>query len=146
MVPPCSDRISRVPPYSSLLSLLRVRGCHPLRPDFPDGSTSIDKSTGLIRVRSPLLTESQLMSFPPGTEMFQFSGFAPSRVTLQCRVSPFGNLRIKGCLHLPTAYRSMPRPSSPLVAKASTRCSSQDTCLKRFFVPEGTENSRCDPN
>ena len=31
---------------------------------------------GLVRVRSPLLTESLLMSFPPGTEMFQFPGFA----------------------------------------------------------------------
>ena len=30
----------------------------------------------LVRVRSPLLTESRLMSFPPGTEMFQFPGFA----------------------------------------------------------------------
>ncbi len=34
--------------------------------------------TGLVRVRSPLLTESLLMSFPPGTEMFQFPGFASS--------------------------------------------------------------------
>ena len=93
----------------------------------------------LIRFRSALLTESRLLSFPPGTEMFQFSGFAPSRVTLQCRVSPFGNLRIKGCLHLPTAYRSMPRPSSPLVAKASIRCSYQDTCLKRFRPPKGSK-------
>jgi hypothetical protein len=32
---------------------------------------------GLIRVRSPLLTESRLLSFPGGTEMFQFSPFAP---------------------------------------------------------------------
>jgi hypothetical protein len=30
----------------------------------------------LIRFRSPLLTESRLLSFPPGTEMFQFPGFA----------------------------------------------------------------------
>ncbi len=30
----------------------------------------------LIRVRSPLLTESLLLSFPPGTEMFQFPGLA----------------------------------------------------------------------
>ena len=30
----------------------------------------------LFRVRSPLLAESHLMSFPPGTEMFQFPGFA----------------------------------------------------------------------
>ncbi len=34
------------------------------------------KTTGLVRVRSPLLTESRLMSFPPATEMFQFTGFA----------------------------------------------------------------------
>jgi hypothetical protein len=31
--------------------------------------------TGLFRFRSPLLTESRLISFPPGTEMFQFPGF-----------------------------------------------------------------------
>ena len=29
------------------------------------------------------------------------------------RVVPFGNLRIKGHLHLPAAYRSLSRPSSP---------------------------------
>ena len=131
MVLPRSSRVSRAPPYSWIVFVLPVRGYHPLRPSFPERSSYINTITGLVRVRSPLLTESQLMSFPPGTEMFQFSGFAPSRVTLQCRVSPFGNLRIKGCLHLPTAYRSMPRPSSPLVAKASIRCSYQDTCLKR---------------
>ena len=55
---------------------LPVRGCHPLWPDFPDGSGLITHATGLVRVRSPLLTESRLMSFPPGTEMFQFPGFA----------------------------------------------------------------------
>src|SRR5690554_3174764 len=56
--------------------LLPVRGCHPLRPDFPDGSGSLLQATGLVRVRSPLLTESRLMSFPPANEMFQFAGFA----------------------------------------------------------------------
>jgi hypothetical protein len=55
---------------------LPVRGCHPLRPDFPDGSGCLAFATGLVRVRSPLLAESRLMSFPPGTEMFQFPGFA----------------------------------------------------------------------
>ena len=35
-------------------------------------------------------------------------------------VTPFGNLRIKGYLHLPAAYRSLSRPSSPLRAQAST--------------------------
>ena len=36
------------------------------------------RATGLFRVRSPLLTESRLMSVPPATEMFQFAGFASS--------------------------------------------------------------------
>jgi hypothetical protein len=55
---------------------LPVRGCHPLWPAFPDGSGSYRSATGLVRVRSPLLTESRLMSFPAGTEMFQFPAFA----------------------------------------------------------------------
>lgn len=38
-------------------------------------------------------------------------------------VSSFGNLRIDGCLLLPAAYRSLPRPSSAPSAKASTLCS-----------------------
>ena len=52
----------------------------------------------LFRFRSPLLTESRLISFPPGTEMFQFPGCASSlrRMTRHNpgRVSPFGHLRI----------------------------------------------------
>jgi hypothetical protein len=34
-------------------------------------------------------------------------------------VAPFGHLRIKGYLHLPEAFRSLSRPSSPPRAKAS---------------------------
>jgi hypothetical protein len=40
-------------------------------------------ATGLVRVRSPLLTESRLMSVPPATEMFQFAGFASSPYELR---------------------------------------------------------------
>ena len=36
------------------------------------------------------------------------------------RVSPFGNQRIVGYLLLPVAYRSLSRPSSAPIAKAST--------------------------
>src|SRR6266550_9333670 len=36
------------------------------------------------------------------------------------RVSPFGHTAITACLQLPQAYRSLPRPSSPPCAKAST--------------------------
>ena len=55
---------------------LRIRGYHPLWPEFPFRSAWPMQTTGLLRVRSPLLAESLLMSFPPGTEMFQFPGFA----------------------------------------------------------------------
>jgi hypothetical protein len=54
--------------------ILRIRDYHPLWCTFP--GTSPCFRPGLVRVRSPLLTESQLMSFPPGTQMFQFPGFA----------------------------------------------------------------------
>jgi len=33
---------------------------------------------GLLRFRSPLLTEYRFVSFPPGTEMFHFPGCANS--------------------------------------------------------------------
>ena len=39
------------------------------------------------------------------------------------RVSPFGHLWIIVCLPLPTAFRSLPRPSSAVGAKASSLCS-----------------------
>ena len=82
---------------------------------------------GLFRVRSPLLAESLLMSFPPGTEMFQFPGFASTTYVFSCRypegwVAPFGYPRINACSRLPVAFRSVPRPSSPPSAKASTEC------------------------
>ena len=35
------------------------------------------------------------------------------------RIAPFGNPRIEDCLRLPTDYRGLPRPSSPVAAKAS---------------------------
>src|SRR5665213_1133159 len=56
----------------------RIQGYHLLWPDFPDCSSkhTLLSVTGLFRFRSPLLTESRLISFPPGTKMFQFPGFA----------------------------------------------------------------------
>ena len=46
------------------------------------------------------------------------------------RVSPFRDLRIKGYLLLPEAYRSLSRLSSALSAKASAlRPSSLDLCM-----------------
>ena len=83
---------------------------------------------GLFRFRSPLLSESQLIYFPPGTEMVHFPGLARTRLFYSAGrtrgslvwVSPFGHLRVKACLRLTEAFRSLPRPSSPVGAKAST--------------------------
>ena len=71
---------------------LPVRGYHPLWPAFPDRSGCFLQATGLVRVRSPLLTESRLMSFPPATEMFQFAGFAPQRYVFTLRYRRSGGL------------------------------------------------------
>ena len=83
---------------------------------------------GLFRVRSPLLAESLLFSFPAGTEMVHFPALPSTDLWIQSgiprnkprRVAPFGNLRIEACLRLTEAYRSLPRPSSTPGAKAST--------------------------
>ena len=77
-----------------------------------------------------LATTKGMFSFPPATEMFQFAGLPPpglfdstrGELDFSSRVSPFGHLRIDVCSRLPGAFRSLPRPSSALGAKASTSC------------------------
>ena len=64
---------------------------------------------GLFPVRSPLLRESRLISFPSGTEMFHFPELALCKLCIHLLVvghdshwvSPFRNPRIKGCLAPP---------------------------------------------
>jgi hypothetical protein len=75
---------------------------------------------GLIPFRSPLLRESQLLSFPRGTEMFQFPRFPSSGLCVQpgmtghdpSRVSPFGDPRIKAWL---TAPRGLSQPPTSFI-------------------------------
>src|SRR5262245_1504580 len=54
---------------------------------------------GLVRVRSPLLTESLSLSLPPGTEMFQFPGLATCAYGFSAR--PFGHPGINARLTAP---------------------------------------------
>ena len=76
---------------------------------------------GLLRVRSPLLAESLLISSPRLLRWFTSPGLAPAHYfihALRCtprgvRVTPFGNLRVSGCVLLSAAFRCLPRPSSP---------------------------------
>ena len=96
-----------------------VRGYHPLWPAFPGCSVmSCAITCRLLRFRSPLLSESRLMSFPRATEMFQFTRFASHDYVFimryLCRwVSPFGNLRIKANLPAP---RSLSQAITSFVA------------------------------
>ena len=93
----------------------RLRDCHPLWCHLSRGLRLAARSshvTGpttpewyptrfrLVPVRSPLLRESRLISFPPGTEMFQFPG---SR-------SGIPGSTLVG--QLPRTFRSLPRPNS----------------------------------
>src|ERR687896_2171149 len=83
---------------------------------------------GLFPFRSPLLRESRFLSFPPGTKMFQFPGlplpaYGFSWEYARITTRRFSHSEIAGSKvgqHLPRAYRSRPRPSSALGAKAST--------------------------
>jgi hypothetical protein len=85
---------------ASSLDCFRLRACHALWSPFPwtltnnqiGNSTVADPTTpvppkwygfGLFRFRSPLLSESRFLSFPPGTEMVHFPGFARSRLCIQ---------------------------------------------------------------
>src|SRR5665213_3265555 len=111
-------------------SRFRLRGSHPLWPDFPFSSPIALLSNvaaplpqhnflwwfGLLRFRSPLLAESSFLSFPPGTEMFHFPGFARTRLSFQRAVmqhylhwvSPFGYLRIIAWLAAPRSFSQLP--------------------------------------
>ena len=57
----------------------------------------------LIRVRSPLLTESRLISLPLATEMFHFTRLAPRRVIYISHIlgCPIQKSRIKALWQLP---------------------------------------------
>ena len=92
-----------------------LRGYHPLRRRFPTSSATHEFSYsllkqrlqrdgpatpatqrppaitrdwfGLIRFRSPLLTESRLLSLPAGTEMFHFPALPPPALCVQAGVT-----------------------------------------------------------
>src|SRR5205085_1299824 len=55
----------------------------------------------------------------PGVAMFLLCIHRSSSKCYLAQVIPFGNLRVKACLPLSVAYRSLPRPSSPIGTKAS---------------------------
>ena len=113
-----------LPSMAELSNSLHLRYC--IHVVCPQPQRSKLHWFGLFRVRSPLLTESNVsfssspyldVSVQAVPHLRLFDSTQVDRVLL-CRVSPFGNLRIDGYLHLPEAYRSLSRPSSAPDAKA----------------------------
>ena len=131
-----------------LYCFLPVRGYHPFSLAFPDISGSYIITTGLFRFRSPLLAESRLISFPPATEMFQFAGFALHAYVFSMQYllrGGFPHSEISGSkliCQLPEAYRRLSRPSSPIIAKASTTCSYSLDPITLTLLPRSTQLSR----
>ena len=110
--PTSSIRISRVPTYFSVTYIyltFQIRGYHPLRLAFPNHSLKfyILTMTRLFPFRSPLLRESRLISFPTGTEMFQFPAFASLDLCIQSRI-----------LHKCSGFPHSDIPGSMLVANS----------------------------
>ena len=128
---------------------LPVRGYHPLRPCFPVrfrlslmchwpdplslattsgvsvdvlSSRYLDVSVPWVRLKPPILFRGLIPSLDnwKSKTTHRFRDARPWSSSYRRWVAPFGNPWIKASSQLPTAYRSVARPSSPLSAKAST--------------------------
>ena len=109
--------------YSVPQSAFLIQGYHLLWPGFPSRfDMRIAKLRRLLRFRSPLLSESRLMSFPRATEMFQFTRFALHAYVFSMQYllrGGFPHSEISGSkliCQLPEAYRRLSRLSSPVIA------------------------------
>ena len=140
MVPPASHGVSRVPRYSGyrlIVVAFRLQGCYLLWLTVPRHSTrqlrlnagpQPQRASSLVWALPISLAATLGISFDSSSSGYLDVSVprVPSRFRVtghnSCRVSPFGHPRICACLRLLVAFRSLPRPSSALSAKASTVC------------------------
>ena len=133
MVRPDSRKISRASRYSgycptrspsptglspSLAQLPSWFGSNYMLDGSPQPRVGFPSRFGLCPVRSPLLGVSLRFLFLRVLRCFSSPGLLCLRSDISsiCRVAPFGYLRINSCVPIPVAFRSLPRPSSPLKA------------------------------
>ena len=134
--------MSRGTPDTAAAFRLQIRGSHPLWPAFPKPFFWLPCS--LVQSITPERTRSGLGSFHSARRYSGNRFFFLFLRVLRCfsspgslpyamyshmdgqgfpgRVPPFRHLRLKGCMPLPAAFRSLPRLSSALSAKASALC------------------------
>ena len=120
----CGQAFKPVPLASRFMTPARSVGTGTRAPSTPrtQPPTGITRARfGLIRFRSPLLTE-----YPFLQVLRCFTSLRTPRRSLRCRPMTAGGLPhseilgSKPCWRLPEAYRILKRPSSVLSAKAST--------------------------
>ena len=118
----------------------------PATPDVQRIHAITDTRFGLFPVRSSLLRESQLLSFPPGTEIFHFPGLASISYgfrygcgSITCRGFPHsgisGSKPVSGSPELIAAYYALPRlraPRHPPYALLRLTIICQRTCCFRI--------------
>ena len=178
-----SHGISRVPRYSGTCrepAACRLRGSHPLWPIVPDRSTTplIGNSLvlhqtgpttppckhdglGYVRVRSPLLAESLLFSFPPGTEMVHFPGLSSPPYGFRWRYSGIslsglphseilGSKPVCGSPKLFAAYHVLhrllaPRHSPYALSSLTIRNSRLTSAAPRRYLRQSLAHCVCEP-
>jgi hypothetical protein len=139
VVPPCSDRISRVPPYSRTHIFSTRTGLSPTMAELSisfrflymrhwPGPRSLVTTSG---VSVDVLSSGYLDISVPRVCLLHLC--IQYRIPPKRWVSPFGYPRIKVYWQLPEASRSLSRPSSPAIAKASTKCP-YSTCLPSQII------------
>jgi hypothetical protein len=134
---PYSIRISRVPTYLFVCLVLHESFVYGIFTLFDQPSQTVPLQfiithTRLFPFRSPLLRESLFDFFSfgyldvsvPQVRFFTLSFQMKMIPFTQDRVPPFGHLWLIARFQLTKAFRRIPRPSSPLTAKASTVCAS----------------------
>jgi hypothetical protein len=111
------------------LPSFRVRGYHPVSPDFPDRSTNPKAKDCKATPRSLATTNGISVDFCSSgyldVSVRQVSFSHPMNSGGDTLAGGFPHSEIPGSklvCQLPGAYRRLRRPSSPVIAKASTVC------------------------
>ena len=128
MVPPCSDRISRVPPYSRIITDTTHKGLSPSMAGlsipfcfFCNNHGPVPRSLATTsRISIDVFSSGYLDVSVPRVRLMPLC--IQNMIPIAGWVAPFRYPRIKACSRLPMAFRSVPRLSSPPGAKASTEC------------------------
>ena len=153
MVPPCSDKVSRAPPYFSLaqyhtsLFTYRAITCYgrpfqtvPLRvvlslTGFSDFARHYFRNLGWCLFLELL----RCFSSPGSPRKPMYSGCDTPK-------GGFPHSEISGSkliCQLPEAYRRLSRPSSPIIAKASTTCSYSLDPITLIFLSKAKSLKEC---